>query len=480
MKKMKISHIKILTVLFLAIYIQGCAELLEEEVYSVLGPSNFFQSAEDAESLLNSAYASDQRRSSRDYLLLSELTSDLLIQRGGGLRRSAQLIEDFTWNATHPFLDGQWGRDYTAIYRANLIIDRVPDIEMDEERKRQIIAEARFIRASNYFYLFDVFGPVPLITNSDLEIEARPARASREEMIGFIEDELMAVSEILPIEARNYGRANKGIALSLLTKFYLNNKKWQEAAATAQQVIALNKYSLFNGGSRSALFDIENEENDEFIYIRPNLPIPGLSTTYIAHAAPPSYQFKFPPRANYAAQYQLLDGFVNSFHPDDQRKEVIIKSYTDVNGNLIDLGPDNSRSFKFEEDPSGIGQHMGNDFPIIRYADILLSRAEALNELVGPSEEAISLINLIRQVAGVPPILLSDFNGKEELRDHILDERSWEFFTEELRRQDLIRHGKFIELANERGKSAFDYHVLFPIPQNEIDRNPNLEQNPGY
>jgi hypothetical protein len=68
----------------------------------------------------------------------------------------------------------------------------------------------------------------------------------------------------------------------------------------------------------------------------------------------------------------------------------------------------------------------------------------------------------------------------EELRDHILDERSWEFFTEELRRQDLIRHGKFIELANERGKSAFDYHVLFPIPQNEIDRNPNLEQNPGY
>jgi hypothetical protein len=123
---------------------------------------------------------------------------------------------------------------------------------------------------------------------------------------------------------------------------------------------------------------------------------------------------------------------------------------------------------------------MGNDFPIIRYADILLSRAEALNELAGPSEEAISLINLVRQVAGVPPVLLSDFNGKEELRDHILDERSWEFFTEELRRQDLIRHGKFIELANERGKSAFDYHVLFPIPQNEIDRNPNLEQNPGY
>ncbi len=477
---MKINYIRILAALFLFISIQGCEDLLEEEVYSVLGPSNFFLSAEDAESLLNSAYASDQRRSSRDYLLLSELTSDLLIQRGGGLRRSAQLIEDFTWNATHPFLDGQWGRDYTAIYRSNLIIDRVPDIDMNEERKQEILAEARFIRASNYVYLFDIFGPVPLITSSELEIEARPARASREEIVGFIEDELLAASQVLPVEARNYGRANKGIALSVLTKFYLNNKKWQEAAETAQMVMELNKYSLFDQGSRDALFDIENEENDEFIYIRPNLPIPGLSTTYLAHAAPPSYQFAYPPRANYAAQYQLLDDFVNSFHPDDERKEVIIKEYIDVNGNLIDLGTDNSRSFKFGEDPNGVGQHMGNDFPIIRYADILLSRAEALNEISGPTEEAISLINEVREVAGVPALSLNNFSSKEALRDHILDERAWEFFTEELRRQDLIRHGKFIELANERGKSAFDYHVLFPIPQNEIDRNPNLEQNPGY
>ncbi|MBD3631114.1 RagB/SusD family nutrient uptake outer membrane protein [Cyclobacterium sp.] len=477
---MKTIYIKILTIALLLVSIQGCEDPLQEEVYSVLGPTNFFLSAEDAESMLNSAYASDQRRSSRDYLLLSELTTDILIERGGGLRRDAQLIEDFTWNPTHSFLDGQWGRDYTAIYRSNLIIDRVPEIDMNEDRKQEIIAEARFIRASNYFYLFDIFGPVPLITSSELEIEARPTRAGREEIIAFIENELQAVSEILPVEARNYGRANKGIALSLLTKFYLNNKKWQQAAETAQMVIDLNKYSLFTAGSRDALFDIENEENEEFIYIRPNLPIPGLSTTYLAHAAPPSYQFKYPPRGNYAAQYQLLDGFVNSFHPEDQRKAVIIQEYMDVNGNLIELGPDNSRSFKFGEDPSGVGVHMGNDFPIIRYADILLSRAEALNEISGPTDEAISLINEVREVAGVPALLLSDFNTKEELRDHILDERAWEFFTEELRRQDLIRHGKFIELANERGKNAFDYHVLFPIPQNEIDRNPNLEQNPGY
>jgi starch-binding outer membrane protein, SusD/RagB family len=461
------------------LFISSCEGLLEEQVFSDLGPINFFNNANDAESLLNSAYASDQRRSSRDYLLLSELTTDILIQRGGGLRRDAQPLEDFTWDATHPFLDVEWQRDYDAIYRSNLILNRVPEIEMDENRKREILAEARFIRASNYFYLYDLFGPVPIITSSELKIDERPSRPSKDDFISFVEQELILASQDLPINPRNYGRANKGIALSLLTKFYLNNKKWSEAAQTAKTVMDLNKYNLFVSATRADLFSIENEVNEEFIYIRPNLPIPGLSTSYLAHAAPPAYRFKFPPRGNFAAQYQLLDNFVDSFHPDDQRKEVIIREYIDLNGNLRKLGKDDSRSFKFEEDPSGVGVDMGNDFPIIRYADILLSRAEALNELSGPNQEIIDLINQIRLAAGVPLIALSNFN-KESLKDHILNERVWEFFTEELRRQDLIRHGKFIEFAKSRGKSATEKHILFPIPQGEIDRNLNLQQNPGY
>lgn len=461
------------------LFVSSCQGLLEEQVFSDLGPINFFNNANDAESLLNSAYASDQRRNSRDYLLLSELTTDVLIQRGGGLRRVAQLLEDFTWDPTHPFLDLEWQRDYDAIYRSNLILDRVPEIEMDGNRKKEILAEARFIRASNYFYLYDLFGPVPLITSSELKINDRPTRANSDEFKNFIEKEFISASEDLPINSRNYGRASKGSALSLLTKFYLNNKKWSEAAQTAKAVIDLNKYTLFIGDSRADLFSIENEVNGEFIYIRPNLPIPGLSTTYLAHAAPPSYRFKFPPRGNFAAQYQLLDNFVDSFHSDDQRKGVIIREYIDTNGNLRKLGKDDSRSFKFEEDPSGVGVDMGNDFPIIRYADILLSRAEALNELSGPNQEIIDLINEIRLVAGVPLITLNNFD-KGSLKDHILKERAWEFFTEELRRQDLIRHGKFIEFAKNRGKNASDKHVLFPIPQGEIDRNLNLQQNPGY
>ncbi|PXX25493.1 SusD-like starch-binding protein associating with outer membrane [Arenibacter sp. ARW7G5Y1] len=168
------------------------------------------------------------------------------------------------------------------------------------------------------------------------------------------------------------------------------------------------------------------------------------------------------------------------FEPEDERLNAFVFEYTNVQGATVVLGEDDVRSFKYLEDPTGIGSVAGNDLPWIRYADILLSRAEALNEVQGPTQESIDLVNEIREAADVPPIDLVSYADKESLRDFILDERGREFHSEWLRREDLIRHGKFIEMAVARGKPAKDFHVLFPIPQSELDKNPNLEQNPGY
>ena len=461
----------------------ACNNPLEEEVYSSFGPNNFFNTAEDAEALLNSAYALEQKQGTdgfRNIFVMAEVTTDLLIIREGGLRGLAQPFEDFTWNASHEFFDTAWTRYYSAIYRANLVIDNVDAIDFDAERKKQIIAEARFLRASGYVYLYDLFGPTPVITKSISTSEDRPARATKEEFIKFISDELTAVSEILPVTAKQYGRATKGAALAFLTKFYLNNKDWQKTAETAKKVIDLNTYSLFNSASRADLFKIANEKNSEFIYVRPRIAQPGLGTNYLAHAAPPSYKFKGSVKTNYATQLKTLSGFYDSFDINDQRKQVFLTEYDDLSGKHIVLGKDDKRSFKFEEDLPATGADMGNDFPVVRYSDILLSRAEALNELTGPTQEAVDLINAVRTKAGVAGIKLGDYATKELLRAHILKERGWEFFTEELRRQDLVRHGKFIEFARARGKVAFDYQVLFPLPQSEIDRNPSLKQNDGY
>ena len=119
--------------------------------------------------------------------------------------------------------------------------------------------------------------------------------------------------------------------------------------------------------------------------------------------------------------------------------------------------------------------------PMIRYAGVLLNRAEALNEIEGPNQESIDLLNDIRRRAGALEFSLSDFPSKEHFRNVLLDERGFEFVAEGQRRMDLIRHGKFVSRAVSRGaENARDFMTRFPIPHNEIEANPNLTQNPGY
>jgi len=462
----------------------SCESKLEEETYTSLGASNFYTGEEDAESLLNGAYAISQGYGDygRDALCFGEMTTDILIETGGAINANTKPVEDFTWTASHVWLDNLWTRYYSAIYRANLVIEKVPDIDMDKERRNQIVAEARFLRVLNYYWLYDLWGPVPLITTSETAVTDRPERPTDEEIVTFIESEFEDVSNLLPATQEDYGRATKGAALGFLCKFYLNQKQWELAAETAKQIMDSNTYSIYTEGDRTDLFALENEECDEFIYVHPfpENPASSIGNTYLSHAAPPGYQFKYPPKQNFAAQFRIRTDFINSFETGDKRLNAFLFEYINVDGDLIKLGYNDVRSFKYPEDPNGVGAISGNDWPLLRYADILLSRAEALNEMTGPNQESIDLVNVIRNAAGVNEIGLGDFTGKEALDDFILAERGREFHTEGLRRQDLIRHGKFIEMAIARGKNAHDYQVLFPIPQAEIDRNRNLTQNDGY
>ena len=204
------------------------------------------------------------------------------------------------------------------------------------------------------------------------------------------------------------------------------------------------------------------------------------------HAFPPNYPIQTN-WINFGAQFRTYTAFYDTFEEGDARKEVLITHYTDQNGNEVELLRDDEgkplddvRSFKYWPDPNASGENNGNDIVYIRYADILLCRAEALNELNGPNQESIDLINDVRDRAKVDKIKLEDFSTKESLRDFILAERGREFFSEGLRREDLIRHGKFISDAVKRGKNAKPHHVLYPIPQRQREANSTLTQNPGY
>jgi hypothetical protein len=486
MKNMKSFIAKSLMAIFL-LFSGGCANYLEEEVFTEFDPGALLQTEKGIESVLIGAY--DELHTTgffgRDmYFTLSEFPTDMTTSSGGGFERQAVLYINYQWDPVQGILANTWNQYYRAIRNANSLLDNINNVTaLSNEQVARFSAEASFIRADAYYRLYDLFGGVPLVTTTEsLDFEVR--RASETEVVEFIISELEQAADNLPVTADVRGRATRGAALAVLCKVYLNAKQWQNCADTAQEIIDLGIYNLFP--DIETLFAVENEANNEYIYVHPAVAQPGEGHVYMPHAFPP----RFPIQANwenFGAQFRTLTGFVNSFDENDRRLNLILREYTDLNGDFIELVEDsegnpldNARSFKYVPDVNANARWSGNDQPVVRYADILLSRAEALNEIGGPNQESIDLINQIRLRADVAPLVLADFSSTEELRDHILAERGWELFSEGKRRQDMIRQDKLISNAIERGKNAQPFHRLYPIPQREIDANPNLEQNPGY
>ena len=479
--------------LAISIVTSGCKKFLEEKPYSQLVTSNYLSTTDGIESTLAAAYATagNMKGNNSIYVLgPEEFSTDILTQSGDNVEAAIAQFINFTVNPTSDFLTGNYDPPYQTIRNANIVLENLDNVKgLTDKQKALYKAESRFLRAISYFKLYFRFGPTPLRTSTDDPVDM--ARASDDEIKNFIESELTAVIPDLPDPGKEaeYGRAHKAAAMGYLTKFYLQTKQWQKSADMAQKVMDLHYYSLYP--VYKDLFKVENERNKEFIWVRPAKPDAKrlAANTWMNVSFPPNF-YKDPVSGltfqtnwlNWPNEFRILDGFYNSFESGDKRRSLIISSYITKSGDTVSLLNDNNtRSFKYWPDPEAIGADHGNDIPVIRYADILLSRAEALNEINGPNQESIDLINQVRSRAGLPDINLADFASKEALRDHILAERGWEFYSEGKRRLDLIRMGKYISSAHDRGKAnAQDFHKLFPIPQEAIDANPLLEQNPGY
>lgn len=481
---------------FFLLSLASCKKTLDQPVYSQLVPDNYLTTKDGIVSVLRAAYVREARlqgqTAAKGTILSQEAVTDIMYQYAGADNRQMSQFLNFTWNANLDWLFTMlWNPSYLAIRDANSVLDNVDKAAVTDAEKKQFIAEARFVRAICYYGLMSYFGPVP-IRESTLNGADELARATDQEMKEFIETELLATIADLPDPGKEeYGRANKGAARAYLCKFYLNTKQWQKCADLAQQIADMKTYELY--ANYSAIFRVENERNKEFIWVRPAYPSAvgnGPSNDWEAYVFPVGFQ-KDPKSGlvyianwrNYAAQYTLRDNFYKTFDANDKRKETVLTSYINQQGATISLlsHVDDTRPLKFWPDPAAIDGGGGGDIPVIRYADILLSKAEALNELNGPNAESITLINSIRNRAGITPVALSDFAGKDQLRDHIVKERGWEFYCEGLRRQDLIRTGKFIAYAQARGlTNAKPFHELYPIPQQAMDSDSKLVQNEGY
>ena len=476
----------------LALLLSSCEKPLEIEPKSEFSGA-FLDTQEGIEALLASAYANAQLNGwggAADYIALNECTADIMTDYIGAyynntLRKYQDFSFDAGWTAV---IQDYWRKNYRAIRDANILVSLIPDHPiLTQELKDRYLGEAKFIRATAYNFLYDWFGGVPLITENTTDLF--PSRASTQEIEDFVISELKEAAPLLPttVLADEYGRATRGSALGVLAQFQLNAKKWADAAQTAQEVMNLGVYQLLP--NYADIFALDNEGNNELIYVFPNLG-QGPGNNWSRNVLPGDYPTSV---VNAATQQTIQDAFYYTFDPNDKRAELIVTHYVSSKGVNIDLLDPNSlplgdkykhpRSLKYPIDENSPDPTIGGqDVPYIRYSQILLTRSEGLVMSSGTvSQEALDLMNEVRNRAGLPDYTLTDIPDQGTFIDKILAERSWEFYSEGKRRPDLIRHGRFIQNALDRGITlAKPFHVLFPIPQPERDANENLDQNDGY
>lgn len=481
-KKMK-KYIILSALVLMAL--AGCEDALDFEVKNQLTLNNYFQTETDAVNSVNAVYDAlgDVDLYKSRLWLVQDIASDDCDALSTWNDPNAQQFDQYTLQPTNNYIAGIWRASYQVIARANLSIANIPGINMDGGLQNRLLGEARFLRALSYFNLVRMFGDVPLVLEPESDIDNYLVpRTGLSVVYDTIISDLQIAANHLP---RSYsgagkGRATKGAALGQLAKVYLTLEDWGSAVSTVEDINELGVYSLWqdfkdnfreaNKNGKESLFEVQfysglQSENAQIV-------ISGLPSIY---AFPAGVGIILP-----------TEDLLGSFEPGDHRYEVtFFDEYSYFGNNKFD-----PHIWKYwDQDVYGPGEtgQSGANFPVMRYAEVLLMYAEALNELnAGPTQAAYDAANEVRRRArNGDDTVLPDLSGLgyEEFRAAVWKEKRCETVNEGQRWFDLVRTGRLIENVNRaKGEKADPqpYHTLFPIPQRERDLNENLTQNDQY
>jgi hypothetical protein len=521
----------------LLFFSQSCTDL-EEELYSDVTADNFFRTDEEFISALGAAYTSFGGLGNHGNMWsIQEISSDELVitTKGGDWYDGGVLLQlhQHTFSPSNGFFNNAWQFMYGGVNTANRLIALFENVANNDPAKAEtaakFIAELRAVRALYYYWLMDSFGNVPLVTS--FASEEQPTNADpgqRQKVYDFVESELNAVEDLLPLtkDQSTYGRMTKWVVLAIKTKLYLNAEtytgtaQWQKAIEAATELINDGPFTL--EGTYTANFSLANANSNENIFVYPYDKVfaGGFNWNMMTlhYASRGVYRFTSQPWNGYSVVEEFYNSYIDpAKNPGPQGMVWKGLAQTQQTGTIDDrltnfvvgpqFNPDGSPAIDpaFEEtDPDGaplnftpqineifpngwrqggarIGKYeyeiggtanMSNDFVVFRLSDIILSLAEAKWRMDPGDAEALTLVNQIRERAGVNPF-------GSLTADNLLAERGREMFAEMTRRQDLIRFGKFNDPWWEKSVSQ-PYHRLFPIPQQQRDVNPSLVQNPGY
>lgn len=474
---------------------------LESEMYDTINLDMFPKTGSDAEALVTSAAYSPFRSNFYDGIftnaadgiqIMGDMTTDLGYCQWTDSWWPDMLNFNFTVNSERIGTPYIYVRD---ISKMTLTIDRIKDIPMDDNLKARLTAELRCGRGWLGYLLYDWFGPIPVASLEQLQnpmVDEVVPRLSKEKMVEFIETELKEAAKVLPANYGSadpdYGRFTAGLAYTVLMKLYMHEGRWADAEACAREVMKPEYGYGLVLTSYKDIFTLENERNKEIIWACQS-DRSGNMALWQAHVLPSVYPTKNPNIQKWSG-YRMPWAFYHTFEPGDERLEVLVGDFVGTDGiRYNESNPETvlwggALPIKYGEDPDAVGEASQIDWIVYRYADVLTSLAEVIVRKDNAiSEEAVSLLNEVRNRAGLTKYELSDFMSVQDFLDKLLLERGHEFWFEGLRRSDLIRHGKYIEYAKRYKGSvtAVDYMVVMPLPQSAINEGKGVViQNEGY
>lgn len=474
---MKRYHFIIAALILLASF-SSCKKALETRGHSFLSPNTFYTNEADANAALNGAYANlfSQGMYGRNILVVSDVPADLIYR----VLNSADVnsIYQGTFTPTNGIILQWWAENYFVIKNANDVIAYVPGIDMDEQRKNNIIGNARFLRGLCYFNLAEAFGDVPVLLTPGID-SLFPSRSPVAEVYAQIIEDLKYAEEnclhIAELPEQEIGRATSEAASGMLAKVYLQ-KSSTNAADASDHSNALALCNKVISYANSHLGYLALEETFANIF-NPDTKNGKEILFNVQFGAPPNAgnltNMTFQPIAKGGwGTYSALDFHYNSYKPDD-----IIRRN-------VNVGNTEGASHKISKyDDPGVppGVFGRNNWIILRYADILLMQSEAQHGVDPSSAAKFDGINAVRNRAGIGPLNFTNTATADDFITALVNERGWEFCVEGHRRWDLLRLNRYQQVLQATGRQFDEQHMkYYPIPQTEIDVNPNLVQTQGF
>jgi hypothetical protein len=466
---MKKLYIPLISLLLL----QSCSsDLLNTSPESIKQTDNFYKDEAQLEQGVNAVYGSLQYVGQYQLAMLAigEIPSDNTYDEvPANDNFTYGELDFFTVQPNNSLLASTWKENYIGIQQANIVLNRIGNVSMSQVQKNIRIGEVRFLRALMYFNMVRIFGDVPLATKESVNVNDYfgQGRTSAETVYNFIESELKDTIPLLPETAAQKGRVTKGASLGLLGRVLITRNKYSEALSYLKQIEGLG-YSLLTDVSR--IFDVTNKNNTEIIFdVQFASGLNGNSEGSQAHQMFSPSGFSSGAKGHNLPTKEIY----NIFTTGDKRRD----AYIGLTNNGV---PYSKKLTK----PSTAPADGGSNVVILRLADVYLLIAECYAH-ASDLLNANVYVNKIKNRAGLPSVTISD---QVQLLDEIALERRKELVGEGHRWFDLVRTGKAAQVMTAHFQNTpgygtaiiKPYHLIMPVPQNQINTDPAIKQNPGY